>query len=224
MFKKLDWLSKGDIRLTQGYHGRFQDGRALDFDKRDLFAPEECRAMLKSVDRNNPYNSFVNIEVLNTVGRVYYQIVHFETNKKEGERFKKGEKLGYCTSDHYHIALNVVGKWESVLDYTKRDRKIVLLNSPWTNPYDNWNSRLYQDKSIQFKSSEPKPTPAPTPKPQPKPQPTQRNYTVKSGDTLSAISLRFLGNANRYMEIAKLNNIANPHLIFPGQILKLPNA
>ncbi len=47
-------------------------------------------------------------------------------------------------------------------------------------------------------------------------------YTVKSGDTLSAISKQYLGDANRYNEIAKLNNIANPDRIDVGQKLKIP--
>lgn len=49
-----------------------------------------------------------------------------------------------------------------------------------------------------------------------------RSYTVKSGDTLSAIALRFLGRASRYPEIADLNNISNPNLIRVGQVLKIP--
>lgn len=48
-------------------------------------------------------------------------------------------------------------------------------------------------------------------------------YTVKKGDTLSKISKLHFGNANRYMEIAKLNDIPNPDLIKIGQKLKLPN-
>lgn len=52
---------------------------------------------------------------------------------------------------------------------------------------------------------------------------TERTYTVVSGDTLSAIAQRELGDANRYMEIANLNNIENPNLIYAGQVLRLPN-
>lgn len=49
-----------------------------------------------------------------------------------------------------------------------------------------------------------------------------RTYTVKSGDTLSAIALRLLGSASRYPEIADLNDISNPNLIYPGQVFKIP--
>lgn len=48
-------------------------------------------------------------------------------------------------------------------------------------------------------------------------------YTVKSGDCLYTIAERYLGDGNRYPEIQALNNIENPNLIHPGQMLQLPN-
>jgi len=50
-----------------------------------------------------------------------------------------------------------------------------------------------------------------------------REYTVKSGDTLFKIAKNLLGNGNRYIDIATLNKIANPNLIFVGQKLKIPD-
>lgn len=49
----------------------------------------------------------------------------------------------------------------------------------------------------------------------------EKTYTVKKGDTLWNIAKKELGDGTRYKEIAKLNNIANPNKIYPGQILKL---
>ena len=43
-------------------------------------------------------------------------------------------------------------------------------------------------------------------------------YTVKSGDTLSEIAQRFGTTVERLVE---LNNIKNPNLIYPGQVLKV---
>lgn len=45
------------------------------------------------------------------------------------------------------------------------------------------------------------------------------SYTVKSGDSLSEIGARF---GVPYLEIARLNNIENPDLIFPGQVFRIP--
>lgn len=49
-------------------------------------------------------------------------------------------------------------------------------------------------------------------------------YTVKSGDTLSKIAKEHLGNANAYMEIYNANRdqLSDPDLIKPGQVLKIP--
>jgi LysM repeat protein len=53
-----------------------------------------------------------------------------------------------------------------------------------------------------------------------------RSYTVQAGDTLSKISQKFYGNANRYMEIFEANRdqLKNPDQIRPGQELKIPQA
>ncbi|GAB4505506.1 MAG: hypothetical protein Fur0043_25020 [Anaerolineales bacterium] len=52
------------------------------------------------------------------------------------------------------------------------------------------------------------------------PQPPQaRLYTVKAGDTLSGIAVKF---DTTYGLIAQLNGIAPPYIIHPGQVLKIP--
>lgn len=46
-------------------------------------------------------------------------------------------------------------------------------------------------------------------------------YTVKTGDTLWDICKNMYGNGEKYREIAALNGIANPNLIYPGQVIIL---
>lgn len=48
-----------------------------------------------------------------------------------------------------------------------------------------------------------------------------KTITVKSGDTLWNLCKKHLGNGQKYKEVAKLNNLANPNLIYPGQKLRL---
>ena len=50
-------------------------------------------------------------------------------------------------------------------------------------------------------------------------------YTVKSGDTLSAIAKQHLGDANAYMKIFEANRdqLSDPDKIKPGQVLKIPH-
>jgi len=50
----------------------------------------------------------------------------------------------------------------------------------------------------------------------------EQPYTIQSGDNLSKISKRFYGNANKYPEVAKANNSANPDLIKVGQEINMP--
>ena len=52
------------------------------------------------------------------------------------------------------------------------------------------------------------------------------SYTVQSGDTLSAIAERQYGKASRWHEIFEANRdqIEDPDLIRPGQVLRLPAA
>ena len=51
-----------------------------------------------------------------------------------------------------------------------------------------------------------------------------KTYTVKAGDTLSAIAKEHLGSAGSYMKIFELNKdqLSDPDKIKPGQILRLP--
>jgi nucleoid-associated protein YgaU len=54
--------------------------------------------------------------------------------------------------------------------------------------------------------------------------PAAKTYTVKSGDTLSAIAKEHLGSAGAYMKIFELNKdqLTDPDKIKPGQVLRLP--
>jgi len=51
-----------------------------------------------------------------------------------------------------------------------------------------------------------------------------KTYTVKAGDTLSKIAKQHLGDANAYMKIFEANRdqLSNPDLIKPGQVLRIP--
>ena len=49
-------------------------------------------------------------------------------------------------------------------------------------------------------------------------------YTVKSGDTLSAISKQVYGDPNKYNQIFEANKpmLSHPDKIYPGQVLIIP--
>jgi LysM repeat protein len=50
----------------------------------------------------------------------------------------------------------------------------------------------------------------------------KKTYTVAAGDTLFNIAKEFLGDGNRYTELAQHNNIANPDHIEVGQVIEIP--
>ena len=55
---------------------------------------------------------------------------------------------------------------------------------------------------------------------------SEKTYTVKAGDTLSAIAKEHLGSANAYTKIFEANRdqLSDPNKIMPGQVLKIPTA
>ena len=63
-------------------------------------------------------------------------------------------------------------------------------------------------------------------RPLPPEQPQEQWYTVATGDSLSKIAKRFYGDANRWQKIfdANRDQIKDPDLIQPGQVLTLPDA
>jgi GH25 family lysozyme M1 (1,4-beta-N-acetylmuramidase) len=65
------------------------------------------------------------------------------------------------------------------------------------------------------------PAPAPPAPQPPAPGPAPTTYTVQPGDTLSAIAQR---HGTTWQELARINNLANPDRIFPGQVLALTGA
>ena len=51
-----------------------------------------------------------------------------------------------------------------------------------------------------------------------KPAPAKRTYVVKSGDNLSSIAARF---GTSWQALAQKNGLANPNLIYPGQVIRI---
>ncbi len=72
--------------------------------------------------------------------------------------------------------------------------------------------------STPLPSASPRPTPTPAASATPAPV-GGRTYTVRPGDTLSAIAARF---GTTTSVLVKLNGIADPSLVRVGQVLKLP--
>jgi nucleoid-associated protein YgaU len=94
-------------------------------------------------------------------------------------------------------------------------------NEIWTaiKTIPTWQKDVIAD--IQVTGGPVAATRAPAAAPAP---PVAKTYTVKAGDTLSAIAKAHLGSAGAYMKIFELNKdqLADPDKIKPGQVLRLP--
>lgn len=57
------------------------------------------------------------------------------------------------------------------------------------------------------------------------PEPEAQYHDVVKGETLSAISLKYYGNANKYNAIFEANRplLSHPDKIYPGQKLRIPH-
>ncbi|HEX6773542.1 MAG TPA: LysM peptidoglycan-binding domain-containing protein [Acidobacteriaceae bacterium] len=51
-----------------------------------------------------------------------------------------------------------------------------------------------------------------------------QSYTIQSGDSLSKISKKFYGDANKYEKIASANSISDPNKIQAGKTITIPAA
>jgi nucleoid-associated protein YgaU len=103
------------------------------------------------------------------------------------------------------------------------DEKNQIWNALKKNP--DWQKEVVADIKVRPSTmKDPTPTPGATPRQANAPAATFTTYTVQSGDTLSAIAKKFLGNANDYMGIFNANRdqLTDPDKIKPGQVLKIP--
>jgi len=59
---------------------------------------------------------------------------------------------------------------------------------------------------------------------EPQAEGTAEYYTIKSGDTLSAIAKHYYGDASKYPKLFEANReiIKNPDKIFVGQVIRIP--
>ena len=103
------------------------------------------------------------------------------------------------------------------------DEKNQIWNALKTVP--DWQKEVVADIKVRPSTmKDPTPVPGATPRQTAAPAAAVTTYTVQSGDTLSAIAKKFLGNANDYMEIFNANRdqLTDPDKIKPGQVLKIP--
>lgn len=136
----------------------------------------------------------------------------------------KGVERANFQTDGNFVLYNGAGEgvWSTQTEGTGADR-IVLQDDRnlvvYAGDADKWASNTATDQPAPAREAAPEPEPVAAEAPA---APAPRTHTVVSGDTLWAIAEQYLGDGNRYTEIAQLNNIANPDLINVGQVITIP--
>ena len=147
---------------------------------------------------------------INTLSGTLNFIVTEETIKlKAGDTVKLKGLGSYLSGDYY------------VQDLTRQIS---------SNGYSHSATLIKTDFGKSLKTSTSTTNKKPVPKKEkkvtstPKASSAKRTYTVKRGDCLWKIARSFYGNGALYTRIydANTNKIANPNLIYPGQIFVIP--
>jgi len=115
-----------------------------------------------------------------------------------------------------HVGVYIGGG--QVVEAQGRDlgvRQTALKSRPWTH----WGLCPY----IQYDNAQ-KPTEAPQKPPEGTPAgaPGYITHTLKRGETLWLLAVRYLGNGSRWTEIAELNGIEDERKIPVGKKIKIP--
>ena len=147
---------------------------------------------------------------INTLSGTLNFIVTEETIKlKAGDTVKLKGLGSYLSGDYY------------VQDLTRQIS---------SNGYSHSATLIKTDFGKSLKTSTSTTNKKPVPKKEkkvtstPKASSVKRTYTVKRGDCLWKIARSFYGNGALYTRIydANTNKIANPNLIYPGQVFVIP--
>ena len=154
---------------------------------------------------------------INTLSGTLNFIVTEETIKlKAGDTVKLKGLGSYLSGDYYvqdltrQISSNGYSHSATLI---KTDfGKSLKTSTSTTNKKTNKKTKKKTPKKQKKVASSPKASSA------------KRTYTVKRGDCLWNIAKRFYGNGAKYTRIydANTNKIANPNLIYPGQVFVIP--
>ncbi len=143
--------------------------------------------------------------------------------KNAGDKlFKSEEKREQEKADMITAHIKKFGFDTGNIQVKVDDEKVFLTGS--IDTFENKNKVIVTAGNVDGIASVDdriivKNTPVATP-----PPPEKQFYTVKKGDYLSKIAKQVYGNANKYNVIFEANKpmLKDPNLIYPGQVLVIP--
>jgi len=187
------------------YQGKIATHKGVDFGLPKLtrlISPVDGIVKRITPERTSGYGKAVYIETRHKNGAIYiFLLAHLnEITVKEGWKLKAGQSVGYSGRS---------GFWRGVNGYHLHFG--ISVSGHFVDPLpllkhidpDELNLFNKDDDSLKV---------------------FHGNHVVVEGDSLWKIAEKFYGNGGHFMEIYLVNEdqLKNPHLIYPGQVLKIP--
>jgi LysM repeat protein len=120
----------------------------------------------------------------------------------------------------FRIGLRYGVSWQAIMQANGLTSTTIYVGQQLVIPVEGAPPAVAPTPTPQLAAPTPPATPPP-PAPAPAPAPAASTYIVQRGDTLFRIATRFgLTTA----QLAAANNIFNPALIYPGQVLAIPGS
>ncbi len=179
------------------------------------------------------FESFGNLtkKEINSIGLTFLRTLE-ELSKKEAVLYSNAYTASYIwegevTKYPLWIAQYGVespqnnGTWNSWQGWQYSDMGEIAGINAYVDR-DKYTKDIFLSDGSEIPTPEPTPEPEPEPEPNPNPEPEKPTKTIiiKWGDTLSELALKY---NTTVQELVKLNNIANPNLIYAGAKLIVPN-
>ena len=163
----------------------------------------------------------VSVEESNNIAQIFLESVRRLTNKEVivySDLSNAQDRFGYSIANNYELWLAYYGDYNNLTNVeTNWERWIGIQYTDSGNVAGisgNVDRDLYtQDIFLSDTSQIPI-----TKNPNETINTEGIDYTIQIGDTLSEIANRY---GTTVQELAQINNIANPNLIYPGQIIRI---
>lgn len=163
----------------------------------------------------------VSVEESNNIAQIFLESVRRLTNKEVivySDLSNAQDRFGYSIANNYELWLAYYGDYNNLTNVeTNWERWIGIQYTDSGNVAGisgNVDRDLYtQDIFLSDTSQIPN-----TKNPNETINTEGIDYTIQIGDTLSEIANRY---GTTVQELAQINNIANPNLIYPGQIIRI---
>jgi nucleoid-associated protein YgaU len=134
------------------------------------------------------------------VGKISDIATQNQATETKTHKVAKGENLWVIAEKYYGSGYN----WVDIAEENNlKDASVISADQELVIP----NAEPKQLTVKEVKTAEPI---------------TGATYEVVEGDNLWAVAVRAYGDGYKWTEIAQENNLANPNLIHPGNILVLP--